>query len=118
MDRREHLAVLTQHPFDDISRSELVDSERARVDGLGEKALPFRTSSHASTGPQESAADTIIVVPCWTRISITCAPSAGWRITRSRATRVTWVRWQHSPTERAVVWTHSTSRPSKRSYVN
>src|ERR1041384_4209304 len=47
-DRVEHLAVLVQHPFDDVGGGELVDRERRRVDLLGGKRLPFRTDRHAN----------------------------------------------------------------------
>jgi hypothetical protein len=48
LDRRDHLAVLVQHPFDDVRGGELVDAERGRVDLLGRKRLPLGTHRHPS----------------------------------------------------------------------
>ena len=70
LDRREHLAVLVQHAFDDVGGGELVDGERGRIDLLGRKRLPLRTDGMRS-GPQEQAADTIIVVAIEPRIDRT-----------------------------------------------
>ena len=47
VNRRQHLAVLVQHAFDDVGGGELVDVESLRVDGLGGKQFPFGTDRHA-----------------------------------------------------------------------
>src|SRR6266850_848906 len=46
LDRREHLAVLAEHQFDDVAGGELVDSECRGVDGFGREGLPLRAHRH------------------------------------------------------------------------
>src|SRR5207247_4674951 len=47
LDRRQHLAILGQHLFDDVGGRLLVDGERGRIDGFSRKGLPLRTHRHA-----------------------------------------------------------------------
>ena len=61
LDRRQHLAVLVQHAFDDVGGRELVDGEGRRIDRFGGKRLPFRTDRHADQDLRNKRANTIIV---------------------------------------------------------